>query len=154
MKKREMILLLILLTIDQLSKYVASIKLELGQSMDLIQGFFSFTYTVNTGGAWSIFEGRMIFFYIITIIAVIGMGYYLWRTDKKDWITRYAIIFMMAGALGNFIDRLYFQYVRDFISFVFFNYQFPIFNVADMALCFGVFLLAIEVFISSKEQNK
>ncbi|MEG1066517.1 MAG: signal peptidase II, partial [Erysipelotrichaceae bacterium] len=114
-----------------------------------IKGFFSLTYVRNTGAAWSIMEGNMIFFYIISIVALITMiGFYRNASDQ-DKYTKIGITLMISGTIGNLIDRVFLQYVRDFLSFIIFNYDFPVFNVADMALCIGVGFILLQIYLES-----
>lgn len=149
MKKRHILLLILVLGIDQITKFVVDSSMTLGQQIQLIPGFFNFTYVHNTGAAWSMLEGKMWFFYIITIIALIAMVLFYRNGEEQDKVVQAALVLMMAGTLGNFIDRLLYQHVRDFIDFIIFGYDFPIFNVADMALCIGVFLIIGDVFLES-----
>ena len=140
---------ILLIVADQLSKIGISNTFALGDSKEIIPGFFNLTYVHNTGAAWSMMEGKMIFFYIVTLLALGIMFYFYFTMDKKDKITQYALVFMIAGTIGNFIDRLCFQYVRDFLDFIILGYDFPVFNIADMALCIGVFLLFVSIFVES-----
>ena len=107
------------------------------------------TYLHNTGAAWSMLEGKMVFFYLISIVFLIGMLYFYRSTDHKDKLTRIGVVLMMAGTLGNFIDRLIFQYVRDFLDFIIFGYDFPVFNVADISLCVGVGLIVLSMVLET-----
>ena len=91
----------------------------------------------------------MWFFYIITIIALIIMVMFYRNQKEADELVKVSLIMMMAGTIGNFIDRLCFQHVRDFLDFIIFGYDFPIFNVADMALCIGVFLIIVDVLLEN-----
>lgn len=149
MQKKHIGILIAILAFDQLTKFIVDAMMKIDQSIPIIKGFFYLTYTRNTGAAWSILEGKMIFFYIITIIAVAGLWYFYKNTQEDEKLTRLAITFMMAGAIGNFIDRIMFQYVRDFLDVLIFGYDFPIFNVADSFLCIGVFLIVIDVVLEN-----
>lgn len=149
MQKKHIGILIVILAFDQLTKFIIDAMMNIDQSIPIIKGFFYLTYTRNTGAAWSILEGKMIFFYIITIIAVGGLWYFYKNTHEDEKLTRLAITFMMAGAIGNFIDRIIFQYVRDFLDVLIFGYDFPIFNVADSFLCIGVFLIVIDVVLEN-----
>lgn len=144
-----------IIIIDQFTKYLTVSNIELGQIVDFIPGLLSFTYVQNTGAAWSILEGRMIFFYIVTIIVVGLLIYFLHHDAKGSRLLSLAIAMMIGGAIGNFIDRLLYQYVIDMVRLEFIS--FPIFNVADTALTLGVGLMLIgviyEEFIKDK-QNK
>ena len=150
MRKREVALILAVVALDQITKYAIEARLSLGQSIELIKGFFSLTYARNTGAAWSILTGQMTFFYIVSTIALIVMTYFLWKTDKKENLQRFALALLIAGTLGNFIDRLMFQYVRDFLDFIIFGYDFAIFNVADISLNVAIGLLILEAFLEGR----
>ncbi len=136
---------LMTLCFDQWSKYMVDHKIMLHQSIPVIPGFFSLTYARNTGAAWSMLEGKMMFFYGITLIAVVALGYYFKQSQSHEKLTRLGIVLIFSGTIGNFIDRLCFQYVRDFLDFVIFGYDFPIFNIADSLICIGVFLMIVEL---------
>lgn len=150
MKVKHILLFVSVVLLDQLSKWLLDINMQIGDSITLIPGFFRITYLHNTGAAWSMFEGKMGFFMIVTVIALIVMGYFYYCVEKKDALTKYGLVLMMAGTLGNFIDRLCFQHVRDFLDFVILGYDFPVFNVADIALCVGVFLILVSVFLEER----
>lgn len=149
MKIKYSLLLAAVVVIDQLTKWWIQASMSVGDSIDVIKGFFRITYLHNTGAAWSMFEGKMMFFYLISILFLIGMGLFLRSTPKEDKLTIAGIFLMMAGTIGNFIDRLLFQHVRDFLDFVILGYDFPVFNVADISLCIGVGLIILSVFLEN-----
>ena len=149
MKYRNSMIGVLIIVLDQLSKYWINATMALGESIEIIPNFFRLTNVHNTGAAWSIFEGKMIFFYLITIVFLIAMVYFYRTSEDADTFTKLCMILMMAGAVGNFIDRLALQYVRDFFDFLLLGYNFPVFNIADISLCIGVALIILSVFLES-----
>ncbi|MEG0290450.1 MAG: signal peptidase II [Erysipelotrichaceae bacterium] len=145
MKKKHIGLLVGILVLDQISKIFVDHIVKLNESLVMIPNFFHITYAHNSGAAWSMLEGKMLFFYIVAIGALIAMFLFYRNAKAEDKLFKVGIVCMAAGTLGNFIDRLLFQYVRDFLDFYIFGYDFPIFNIADMALCIGVLLIIIDV---------
>lgn len=133
------IIAMLLIGLDQLSKYLTVQEIALGEVVSLVPNVLSLTYIRNSGAAWSILEDQMIFFYVITVVVVGALIYFLHTEGKKSPIASTGIAFIMGGAIGNFIDRLHLKYVIDMIRLEFIN--FPIFNVADMALTIGVIIL-------------
>lgn len=145
MKGKHIGLFIGVLLLDQLSKWGIASQLALHEEISVIPGFFTITYVQNTGSAWSMLEGQMLFFYIVSVLALICMLYFYRSSAKDDVLTRYGLVLMMAGTAGNFIDRILFQHVRDFLAFRIFGYDFPVFNIADTALCIGVLLILLVV---------
>ena len=137
MKTKHTILFIFILLFDQITKLIISSNMKLHDSIEVIENFFSITYVQNTGAAWSILEGSMIFFYFITIIAVVCMLAF-YKSSDCDEISAWGVALMLGGTIGNFLDRLRLQYVVDFLDFIIFGYDFPVFTVADIALCVGV----------------
>lgn len=133
-------IILILTICDQLLKSWVASSIVLGGSKQLIPGIIELTNLRNSGAAWSIFEGQQTFFAIITIIAIIVIGYFIWQY-RKNISMLIGLSLIMAGTIGNFIDRLRQGYVVDMFETTFIN--FPIFNIADMCLTIGVIWLII-----------
>lgn len=149
------IIALSIIIVDQITKALTVNQISLGETVDFIPGLLSFTYVQNTGAAWSILEGRMVFFYIVTLFVVGFLIYFLHHDAKDSRILSFAISLMIGGAIGNFIDRVLFQYVIDMLRLEFIS--FPIFNIADIALTLGVVLMMAgviyEEFIVKKENQ-
>lgn len=148
--KKYILIFLSLVGLDQLTKFWIQSNVGLHEEIEVIKNFFSITYNQNTGAAWSMLEGKMLFFYVITVVALVAMLYYFKHSKPAETLTRVGLVLMMAGTVGNFIDRLAFQYVRDFLKFIIFGYHFPIFNIADMALCIGVAVILLDLFLESR----
>lgn len=129
-----------LVGLDQFVKYWVSANIALGTSHGFIPGLMNLTNLHNDGAAWSILEGQQWFFYLITLAAVVVLAYLMrrWRTNRWKMI---ALSLIMAGALGNFIDRVHQHYVVDMFELLPIN--FPVFNVADSCLTVGLIALII-----------
>lgn len=137
-----------LVLLDQLTKVMISSNPSSFANVEVIPGFFYITYVKNTGAAWSMLSGQRVFLSLISAAAVIGMLYALHQQHKKGQkLTCIALALMIAGAIGNLIDRLALGYVRDFLNFYIFGYDFPVFNVADICLTIGVGLLILAALI-------
>ncbi|MGX6961270.1 signal peptidase II [Vagococcus xieshaowenii] len=143
-----LLLVIALVAIDQAVKFWTVQNIALGETI-FHNPIISLTYLQNDGAAWSMLEGQMWFFYIITIIAigVLGVMIYKNRQDSK-WLTL-GLTAVLAGAIGNFIDRLHLKYVIDMFQVEFFN--FPIFNIADVCISIGVVCIFIYLFFVAEE---
>ncbi len=145
--------IIILVITDQLSKYFIVNKLELDEAIPVIDGVFEIRYIRNAGAAWGVFQNKQIIFYIITVIALSVCIYSYIKCLKADKYRdiKVLIIMIMAGAIGNFIDRVRLKYVIDFLYFKLIN--FPIFNVADCYITIGVFVLLFLLIFKYKEED-
>lgn len=153
MKKGGIIAVIVLL-LDQVTKLLITSNMVLYEDIPVISGFFHITYVQNTGMAWSLLSGKQFFLCLMAAIAIGVMVYYL-LYKKPDKLTTVALGLMIGGAAGNLLDRLVLNYVRDFLNFYIFGYDFPVFNVADCALCIGVGILILaSVLEDKKERNK
>lgn len=112
---------------------------------DFIPGLLSITHITNTGAAWSMLEGKMLFFYLVTIIAVVVVIYLFVKAEKKEYLYRFSLIFLLAGTVGNAIDRFTRHFVVDMFNLDFIN--FPIFNLADTYITIGVILIVVTLII-------
>ena len=138
----------LLVGLDQWSKYLTVQNISLGETKEFIPGFLSLTHLRNTGAAWSLLEGKMIFFYVITVIVSVVIIYLLIKNYKKSIWYSVGLSFVLAGAIGNFIDRVRLGYVVDMLQTDFMN--FPIFNVADSTLVVGVICIFIYLILDEK----
>ncbi len=148
MKERikHLILFIILVGIDQLSKYWVQTDLINRKPIDIIPGVLNLQYLRNNGAVWGILSGRVDFLRIFTfiILIVIVFLYFKIPEGKKYNALKILAVFMIAGAVGNLIDRFFLGYVVDFIYFELIN--FPLFNFADSCLTVAaivLFLLAL-----------
>ncbi|MFB1049642.1 signal peptidase II [Paraliobacillus sp. JSM ZJ581] len=150
---RYYIIALIIITIDQLTKWWVVANMELSESISIIENFFYITSHRNTGAAWGILAGQMGFFYIITSIVIVVIVYYIQKYAKDSLLTGISLAFILGGAIGNFIDRLFRKEVVDFFDVYIGSYDYPIFNIADSTLVIGVILVFIATFIDEKKKG-
>lgn len=144
MYKKMIILTIVFIFIDQISKGLINIFMNLNDSINIINNFFSLTYVHNYGAAFSMLSGARLLFIIITIIAL-NVIYLFFIKDKS--LNKFEIItysMLLSGIIGNLIDRVMFGYVVDFLDFIIFGYDFAIFNIADSFIVISVILLIIQ----------
>ncbi len=142
MKRKVLIVSLIILVLDQLSKIIVSSFLNYRESIKVIYNFFNITYVYNEGAAWSILSGKR---FLLILIALIGSYFIYKEIDKYKDNKRNIIGFglLLGGISGNLLDRLFLGYVRDFLDFKIFGYDYPIFNIADSAILIGLIIIII-----------
>lgn len=144
----------IIILLDQWSKWLIVQKVDLYERITIIQNFLYITSHRNKGAAWGILQNQMIFFYIITVFVIVGIVYYMYKHVGDNKLLGVALSFMLGGAIGNFIDRLFRKEVVDFIDVMIFSYDYPIFNVADSFLVIGVGLIILGAFLDGKSKEK
>ena len=154
MKMKEIIIYISiivgLILVDQLSKYFVFKVFELG-THECIPGVIRFDVLYNKGAMFGMMQGKMALFFIVTVVGLGVFGYLLKYGDLKAFpFYTMGLLFMIGGTIGNFIDRFLSLFsstgiegVRDFITFDFFN--FASFNFADMCMCCGMVMLAIDI---------
>lgn len=144
---------IILVLIDQYTKLLAIRHLKDQASFILIENVFELQYLENRGAAFGIMQNQRIFFVIITVVMLAVIGYFFQVTPKtKKYLPlNISMIVIIAGAIGNFIDRIFRGFVVDFFYFSLIN--FPIFNVADIYVTVTFFVLVILLFFYYKDED-
>lgn len=143
--------------IDQTTKAWAVQRLRFGGDMPVISGFLNFAYAENTGVAFSMLDdhgttGRW-GLSIVALIAGTLVVYFFWRTPRSDDRILGALSLLLAGIVGNVVDRVRLGFVVDFIDVQFGSWHYPTFNVADSAIVIGAGLLIIDMFFSRRDRS-
>ena len=153
MKKRNVMLVILLLLIDQGSKGIMEAILT-GKSITVIPNFFSLVFVTNTGAAWSIMQGNTLFLVILGIIAIFSLIFVMPTIKESIWKS-ISFTMLYAGIIGNLLDRAIFHYVKDFLKFTIFGYEYPVFNFADIFIVIGAILLIVAAWKGDiDEKNK
>ncbi|ARI77554.1 signal peptidase II [Halobacillus mangrovi] len=142
-----------MIILDQITKWLVVTNMRIGESIPIIENFFYLTSHRNQGAAWGILQGQMWFFYIVTVIVIGVVIYYIQQYGKESKLAGVALSLILAGAIGNFIDRVLRKEVVDFADTYIFTYDFPIFNVADSSLVIGVILVMIATFLDERKKK-
>ena len=138
----------LLIVLDQLVKWAVVSNIKLGEVKGFVPSIMSLTYLQNTGAAFSILENQQWLFTIITLLVIGGAIWYLIKNIKGSFWLISGLTLIIAGGLGNFIDRLRQGFVVDMFQVDFIN--FAVFNVADTYLTFGVLIMLLVII---KEEN-
>ena len=145
-----LLLALVVVLVDQLTKLYVVAHLDVGESVPVIQDFFHWTYILNPGAAFGMLEGSRWLFVLIALAVMVGIWYL--RRDIAaygPWCTYGAALFG-GGAVGNLIDRARQGLVIDFFDFRIW----PVFNVADIAICVGVGCLIWSILLTEWQENR
>lgn len=147
MNRNKTIIGIIIICIDQLTKNLVQV---FDADVNIINNFLRIKYVQNTGAAFSLFKGHTTILILVSILLLV-LVYNLMFSYKETKLNNISFGLIIGGILGNLIDRIFFQCVRDFIDINIFN--FPIFNIADMAIVFGVIILLISSFMEEKNEH-
>ena len=147
---------LIVVILDQLTKWMVVKNMELGERIAIWDPWFGLLSHRNRGAAWGMLEGQMWLFTIVTIGVIIGIIYFYHKEAKGKPFFQVSLMLLLGGAIGNFIDRLYYGEVVDFVDVLIpiMNYHFPIFNIADAALTIAVIMLLIAMIMEDRAEKK
>lgn len=142
--------------LDQWTKWLIVKNMEFGEKISVWDPWFGILSHRNRGAAWGMLEGQMWLFSIVTIGVICAILYFYHKEAKGKPIFQVGLMFLLGGAVGNFIDRIFRGEVVDFVNVLIpvINYDFPIFNIADTALTFAVVILMIGLIVEDKKGKK
>ncbi|WP_372796569.1 signal peptidase II [Pontiella sp.] len=145
---------LVILFLDQLTKQAIRAHLVYGESIPVIDGFFNLVYVRNDGAAWNLLAGHGIVLILISFSVMVAL--YLFRDKIVEGKKRNEVLMglLFGGIAGNLIDRIRFGWVTDFLDFEFGSYHYPSFNVADSAICIVFVVYLIFSFIDKKNDEE
>jgi len=140
----------LILLLDQITKFYVDSSMRLHETIPVIQGLFSITYVRNPGAAFGFLADasplfRSIFFVAVTILAIILVVHYIWKSKAEEPFLTFALSLILSGAVGNLIDRVRLGEVIDFLDVYIGSYHWPAFNVADSAISVGAVIVFIEI---------
>ncbi len=142
---------ILIIAFDQITKILTVNNFRLGQVKEIIPHILSFTYVKNEGAAFGILQGARVFFIILTIVILLLAIFYVIKMRPQSRLEKLSLSFIAGGAVGNFIDRAIFGFVRDFILLEFID--FPVFNIADCFVCIGAGLYILYAFLDMKPKE-
>ncbi len=169
---QSILLVVLVLVLDQVTKYIARTSLGLGESIHVFGRFFMFTYVENPGMAFGIRFDNTFVFLTMSLLAAGLVFYYFHKLRYEDWPMQLAISLIAAGAIGNLADRFIRGSVVDFFDFEFWDItlpgfhflgmsfpgyhmtRWPVFNIADMAVSSGMILIFIYLSIDGRRRKK
>jgi signal peptidase II len=137
--------------LDLASKYWASSSLPFGKPIPLIPGLFQFTLVHNTGAAFSIGRNWSVPFFVVASLVALGVvGYLFHRLDPSEKFSLWGLVLILAGAVGNLVDRVRLGHVVDFFDLFVGKYHWPAFNLADAWITVGAILFALDLVLKKK----
>lgn len=147
----------VVFVVDLFTKYIVVKNFQLYESINLLP-IFNLTYARNYGAAFSFLADhsgwQKYFFILLAVVISAVLIYFLSQNKKEQKLLNYAYSLIIGGALGNMADRAYHGFVVDFLDFYWQHWHYPTFNVADIAICVGAGLLALDAFKNGDKQEK
>lgn len=171
-KSRLLIISLLVILLDQLSKTAVVCYFQIGDSTPVLDNFFRLTYVLNPGGVFGSQLGSQNFYTAISVLALIVTSWFFFRTRSGEIWLRIGLCMVLGGAVGNLIDRVRFGEVVDFLDFDFLNVnlppsrvlffdfpgfyldRWPVFNFADSFVLIGVVLIIVHLLKSSRSASQ
>jgi signal peptidase II len=171
-KIRVLIVSLIVILSDQLSKTVVAHYFQIGKSTPVLGNFFKVTYILNPGGVFGSRLGSQNFYTVISVLAIIVTSWFFFKIKAKETWLKLGLCMVLGGAVGNLIDRLRFGEVVDFLDFDFFNIslppskvlffnfpgfsldRWPVFNLADSFVLIGIVLIIVQLLKSPRSVSQ
>ncbi len=144
----------IVLLLDQMIKFIITKNMQVLESIAVIPNFFQIHYIQNEGAAWGILNNQTFILILIGALALILLNRYL---QKEATFTKVSVLgygLLMGGMMGNLIDRILHNHVIDYLDFHIFGYNFPVFNLADIGIVIGIFLLLYEMIRSELHEHR
>jgi signal peptidase II len=150
---------IVVIVVDQLTKFWIDSSMVLHDSIPVIDGLFNITYVRNPGAAFGFLAGaspafRYTFFIAVNIVAIALILSYIKKATREEYRLILALSLIMAGAVGNLIDRIRFGEVLDFLDFYIGSAHWPAFNVADSSISVGAFFLILELWKRGKDSHR
>lgn len=151
-----LVLSVLVLGIDQATKLFIDRTMDLHSTVTVVENFLNITYVRNQGAAFSFLATspyRLPFFILISVVAAIVILAVFYKLRDEQRLTTVSLSLIFAGAIGNLIDRVRLGEVIDFLDAHWYAHHWPVFNIADSAICIGVALMAVDMF-REERRNK
>lgn len=143
----------VVLGLDFITKILAIKNLQPISTIPILKGIFHLTYVENKGAAFGMFQNARIFLVIAAVLCAIYIVYFLLKSKNKSKLLNMGLVFVLAGAVGNLLDRIFRGFVVDFLDFRLIN--FPVFNIADIFVCVGaLFIMIFIIFFDEKTKEE
>ena len=149
------IISLVVIIVDQLTKFLVVSNMNIANEIEIIHNFFSIFYVTNTGAAFSSFRDQTTLLIIVSIFCIAIINAIIQRERFNNKLSVISLGLLLGGMIGNLIDRVIYKNVIDFLSFNIFGYKFPVFNIADICITLGVFIyIGINLIEEIREKKK
>ena len=140
----------LIILVDQISKWMIRASMKVGESVEVFGDFFRITYIRNTGAAFSMLSGERILLIAIPIVVIAAALWYFHHNQNRHWLFYTSWAMIIAGGIGNLIDRIAFGWVTDMLDFSIFP---PVFNIADIGVTVGCGLFIVYTLMEERLQK-